>query len=538
MRTILIIAWREVSRFTRQFRGGVSPLAVVVLLVALGLSALALRETAVLGNGLYRIGVSEDAPALHDSRFVAVPASPAEGAELLSAGAIDVYIDGSQVIAREDDKSQVAVGALKRYLVQQELRRIGASYAPDQAFPVQVEIVYLERGEAASQQSDLSSAPVEQTVIPSLMQPTAPFGKVILALLYILPVSFISVFFTSSFMEEKINRRLTILMSTPVSPFQIIAGKMLPYATIALVSTAFIASVTQGEVLKAVAIFAPAITFLFAIYLMVPLFYRTFKDITFISMLVSTTTTAYLVFPAMFTGLSDLAFMSPLTLAVKMYNGEAFGWREYLFPSLPMVAIFALAVYVGSRLLNEEFLMGYRPITRKMGEAIYLALDREHPYLSIFLLSLMIIPIVYMMQLVVLVIASNLPFRLILIVILVGAVFIEEIAKSVGIVTLYRSGVIHSTRQILALSFLSGLGFLIGEKALVFVSVSFVSESAFSGVLFSSGLLLVVPLLAHFFFTSIVTLLTTKGRLRYLLALLIAAVLHSIYNYILTGGLH
>ena len=149
----------------------------------------------------------------------------------------------------------------------------------------------------------------------------------------------------------------------------------------------------------------------------------------------------------------------------------------------------------------------------------------------------MIIPIVYMLQLVVLVVASNLPFRLVLLVILIGAVLIEEIAKSIAIVVLFRNGVVRSVRQVLALSFLSGLGFLIGEKILVFTSVSFVTESAFSPLLFSSGLLLLVPLLAHFFFTAIVTLLTTKARLRYPLALLLAAILHALYNWILTRGL-
>jgi len=67
---------------------------------------------------------------------------------------------------------------------------------------------------------------------------------------------------------------------------------------------------------------------------MVPLFYRTFKDITFIAMLVTTLTTAYLIIPAMFTNVNDFSYISPLTLAVKMYRGEPFGWREYLFPVL------------------------------------------------------------------------------------------------------------------------------------------------------------------------------------------------------------
>ncbi len=37
-------------------------------------------------------------------------------------------------------------------------------------------------------------------------------------------------------MDEKMNRRLTILLSAPITPFQIILGKMLPYVIFALFS--------------------------------------------------------------------------------------------------------------------------------------------------------------------------------------------------------------------------------------------------------------------------------------------------------------
>jgi len=73
-------------------------------------------------------------------------------------------------------------------------------------------------------------------------------------------------------MDEKVNRRLTILLSAPVTPFQIILGKMLPYAIFAMVTTALIAVLTHANIWLALAIFAPTILFIFAIYLMVPLF--------------------------------------------------------------------------------------------------------------------------------------------------------------------------------------------------------------------------------------------------------------------------
>jgi hypothetical protein len=252
-------------------------------------------------------------------------------------------------------------------------------------------------------------------------------------------------------------------------------------------------------------------------------------------MLATALTTAYLITPAMFSGISDLAYMSPITLAVKMYRHESFGLQEYLFAATPLVLIFALALYVSTRMLNEEFLMGFRPLHRKFADAIFLAINRDHLNASILALSILLIPIVYIAQLIALAIALNLPTTLMLAGIMVVAATIEELAKSAGIVVLNEHGLIRSARQMLALTFLSALGFLIGEKALLLVSLSVISETHLSGALFNTGLL-PVPLAAHFIFTSIVCLLTTRLRVRYPIALVAGTLTHALYNLILIRG--
>lgn len=540
MHQILVITWREMTRLRKRFGGGASPIAVVLLLAALGLSAYALRGSVSLGNGMYRVGVSGGASPIHDSRFSVVAIDPAKGKTLLEQHSIDILIDGTQVKYRDDDRSLFAIKTLKQYLEAQELARIGSSYPYESAFPLRVGINYLNPAPAAGQNPQ-GTTPVtkpEELIIPSLTPPPAPFTQVLVALIYIMPITFISIFFTSSFMDEKVNRRLSILLSAPVTPFQIILGKMLPYAVFAFGTTVLIASLTHANVPLALAIFAPTTLFIFAIYLLVPLFYRTFKDTTFIAMLVTTLTTAYLVFPAMFTNTNDLAYISPLTLAVKMYRNEPFGWREYLFPSLPMAAIFGFAIFAGTRLLNEEFLMGYKPITRKMTDAIYLMMAHIQPYLSVPLWSLLVIPGVYMTQVIFLAFATNLPLRLMLAAVLGASALIEEVVKSIGIVVLAEHGKVKSTRELLLLSFLSAIGFLVGEKLLLLVSISIVSQAPVSSALFGAGVFLFIPLIAHFTFTAIVTLLTTKVRLPYTLALAAGTLVHFFYNwYVMRGGL-
>jgi len=48
---------------------------------------------------------------------------------------------------------------------------------------------------------------------------------------------------------------------------------------------------------------------------------------------------------------------------------------------------------------------------------------------------------------------------------------------------------------------------------------------------------LLIPLFAHFLFTSIVTLLRTKAKFPYALALLAGTIVHSIYNWYVMKGL-
>ena len=542
MNQIFVIAWRELTRLRKRFEGGASPVAVILLLAVVGLSVYSLRDTVSLGNGLYRLGVSGDVPEINDSRFAVNFVTPEEGQKLLADKTIDVLIVGSEVFSREDDKSQFAVRALKQYMEETELVRVANSFADEDAFPLRVGISHLSA--APPPPPTDASGPVLQTtqpvefIIPSLTPPPAPFTQVIVTLLYIMPITFISIFFTSSFMDEKVNRRLTILLSAPVTPFQIILGKMFPYAVFALSTTMLIAKLTGGNIPLALAIFAPTTLFIFAIYMMVPLFYRTFKDTTFIAMFVTTTTTAYLVFPAMFTNNNDLSYISPLTLAVKMYRNEPFGWREYLLPSLPMTAIFAIAMYAGSRLLNEEFLMGYKPISRKVADAIYLMMAHFKPWFAVTLWSLLVIPAVYMTQVVMLAFATNLPVGLILGATLIASALIEELVKTVGIIVLAEHGVVNSVRQILWLSFLSALGFLIGEKLLLLISISMVTQAQVSSALFGAGIFLLIPLVAHFDFTSTVSLLRIKLRFPYWLALALGTILHFFYNaYVMRGGL-
>lgn len=569
MKKILQVAKREVGRFRARFSGGSRLVIVGLIAVSLLVSYLVVQQGLVMGKDIYTVGVSPGGPYIGDGRFHVLVADKETGVRMLNEGSIDLYLDGEMASARRDERSQYAAGALKQYLENLERSRLIEQYDINLSFPLRIEVGYLSTvpsatpvitaAPAASPFASNTSAAVREQIeelqnggnkkfkaefvsdkeilIPSLMNPPVPLSQVVLAFLYIVPVLFLGIFFNSSFMEEKTNRKLNILMSAPVTPLDIIAGKMLPYVVFSLAMVIAMTLVLGGDVLLALAIFTPVILFIFAIYLMVALVYRTFKDQTFFSMAAITFVTGYLVLPALLTGINNVSYISPLTLAVQMYRGESFGLAEYALSTAPMYLVFGLSVFVGVRIFNEEYLMGFGPLYRKAADAIYLAIDKNHLYVSIALLSALLIPAVFMVQMVIAILSLMVPVSLPPMVFLSGllvlCVIVEEVAKSVGIATLLDNKKVTSAKALVLLAFASALGFFIGEKLLLYLSLSVVSNIMLIEAIGSADLL-VIPLVAHFIFTSLVCLLMQKLGVKYYpLAIMVGSFIHFLYNFVI-----
>jgi ABC-type Na+ efflux pump permease subunit len=529
--TSLVIARRELTRLRSRFSGRTQPIVLGVLALVLIVTYAAYRQQGIRGRGLYTIGVAPGGPVIDDPRFRVLSLPATEGHAALAEGLIDVYIDGPNVIPRDADKAQYALGALRLYLETAELARIADTYADAEGFPFRVSVTSFPISQ------DTAAARPREILIPSLMQPPMPFAGVLKASLHLFPIFLVSVFFTSGLMEERRERRISVLLAAPISSLEIILGKVLPYLLFALAVVMVMALMMGGNPLLAGIIFIPIICFILSVTLMVPLIYRSFADTTFISMFVTVATTLYLVFPAMLLGLSDLSYISPLSLAVEMYQGRGFTLRAYLTAALPMFLMFGFFVYVGSRILNEEYLSRHRPIYRKLAEAVYMAIDRQKPYLSTFLVSLGLIPVVYLIQLVALTFSLNFPLMVAIGGVLAASVVVEEIVKSVTIVMLIEDRRVEKVWQVVLLALLSALGFLLGEKFLLFVSIRSASESLLAAVILNAGSLW-ITFVAHWAFTSIAALLSFwLGSRRYLYALMAASLVHLLYNLSVLGVL-
>jgi hypothetical protein len=217
-------------------------------------------------------------------------------------------------------------------------------------------------------------------------------------------------------------------------------------------------------------------------------------------------------------------------------------WLGYVFSTGPLFLVFGVAMFVGVRIFNEEYLMSYGRLHQKTGDAIYLSISKRHPYLSVAVLSLLLIPAVFIVELIILTLVMNIGYLfLMLVVLLFFCALVEEIAKSAGIVALIEYGKAVTLKRVLGLSFVSALAFWGGEKLLLVVSLGFMPASGVLDALngatgtATSPLLLValllMPLVAHFIFSAIVCVGTLKlGTKYYLLSLLFGTLVHLLYN--------
>ncbi|MBN1177511.1 MAG: ABC transporter permease subunit [Dehalococcoidales bacterium] len=618
MKNILTMSRREITRLRARFSGKSRFIVLAVLALTIIGSFVIYHQDLVISKGLYNVGVSAGAPLITDSRFNITELDRDTGYEMLEQGTVDLYLDGSSIFSNYTERSEYAAGALQKYLEKQEILRVAGEYEIDRAFPLRIEVSYLDTedeglieesvasvpdaGEipeylttvedetpavpvpsepvaplpaldekiaaatAAALPESLPAAPSasdeairqqladfaennqlpefkaefvaeNDIIIPSLMNPPIPLAQVIITFLYVVPVFFISLFFTSSFTEEKVSRKLIVLLSAPVTRFQVIMGKMLPYLAYSIIVIIGVTMVLQGNILLGLAIFVPVMLFIFSIYLMVALTYRTFKDQTFFSVLALSVVTVYLVGPAMFTGVNDLSYISPLTLAVTMYRGETFTASQYFLATTPLLLVFGQSMYVGTRVFNEEYLMGFRPLHSKIAEAIYLTLDRAHLSLSTLFMGMSLVPLVFMVELASIVFVTNLPLPFMLGFMLIVSVVVEELAKSAGVVILLQNKALARKRDVLKLAALSALGFMLAEKLLLLMAMSVVSDSPVIEMMFGGGMLL-LPLALHVVSTSVVCLFTARFGTRYYLpAIVLGSIIHAIYNVSVMGAL-
>jgi ABC-type Na+ efflux pump permease subunit len=386
----------------------------------------------------------------------------------------------------------------------------------------------------------------KQTIAtPSNFSPPIPFTAILYAFLFIFPIYFISQFYSTSLMDERTNKKGELVLAAPLTGRDVVIGKTVPYLLITMIIQTAITIYILGipstfadieRIFLVLAAIFPVVLLFFALSFYSAILSRSFKELTFASVFLSVIISGYLFFPAMFANIHAISSISPITLIVRLIENEAVLTNTYLFSTLPFYFV-AISVYAfGTFIFREEDLFTQKAISGKIVDCFEIFLS--YPYGSVFLLSIIFIPFVYMAQLMLIVMLFNLPLAYSIIAMILLSAMAEELVKSIGIYTLFKRKIADITlRNAIKYSILSGAGFFVGEKAVAFLTLAPIASSAFGSVM-TMGTLLLIPLFLHITTVLISSLVMYKrGTHYYLVSVVLATLFHSIYNIVILRGL-
>jgi len=584
MRGILTISKWELKRTRSTISPKIRFLSIFILILIGTASFFAVQSGLHINDNIYKVVMTDDSLASvigSDSKFEVFVAQEERAKYLFEHDNFDILIIGKRIYYQNTEKSISAFDSLDKAVKRYNEASLMTFNDLNNTFPVWITIdnlvreqsflspsmnelpemeTSLENQSSTGSQSDQVSStqtavgsqgigpnnnarvptieeitggdklsPIsEQTLAtPSHLSPPIPFKSVVLSFLFIFPIYFIAQFFSSSIMEERIKRKGELLLVSPVSSAQIVLGKLLPYLLGSIVLVAIMTFRLGGSpwiilVVLPISLMYLSTSFLGAIIA------RSYKELSFVLIFLSVFLSGYIFFPAMFSNVHAISIISPMTLVVRLLENQTVSVSDYMFSTIPFYLISILIFIFGIFIYREEDLFTQKTIAGKLLDSIQEFIKRAH--VPLFSLSIVLIPIAFSIQMMLIVLMFNFPIRIGIVLFIVVAAFIEELVKSVGIYTVFSRKMSDATTgNALKFGILSGLGFFAGEKLLLLVVIASISSSAFGSVM-GAGLL-VFPLLLHVTSTTVASLgIRYSGCRYYLASVILAAVVHAAYN--------
>ena len=599
-RVVARIARWEVLRGTGTVdrrTAGVYLVGLVVLAAALPMAA---GSGLALDEDIYRVGATEDSPyrgvLASDPTFDLRGDGRAAAADgRLTAGeGYELVFTGEEVLLATEDgeptaKARAALAALRRAVESYNDRRMADESNATAAFPVSVTLRYTERerpgrvtspGSGRSGGTDADGAGVTGGTAgtgtaggtggadgsaggsggaaapfgvdlfgtgttagsPSAIAPPFPFQSLVLAFAFLLPLNFVVQAYSSSVLRERINRRGELLLVAPVSAAEIVAGKTLPYLLGGVGLAAVVTALVGGGPLSVLAVGSLALLFLGASFLGAMLA-RSFKELTFVVVTVSVGLMTFAFVPAIFTDVDPLALISPLTLVVRDLTGAAVSPSGVAFSTLPSVLAAAVLFGLGLGVYREEDMFTQRPVHLKALDALG---GRIRSPRSLVGLTAVLIPFVFVAELLAVATLFAAPGGLSVPLVLVVVAVVEEFAKSVPVLAGFVDGRYPRTRRTALLAgAASGLGFFLGEKLTLVVQLVGLPELRVGSAAFGvgaggpllAGVLLLAPLALHVVTASVSALGAARGTTAWLTGTAVAVLVHVAYNLTVVSAL-
>nr|WP_193570626.1 ABC transporter permease subunit [Halorubellus sp. JP-L1] len=389
----------------------------------------------------------------------------------------------------------------------------------------------------------------DQSGAPGDIAPPFPFQSLVLAFLFIVPMNFVVQAYGSTIVDERVNRRGELLLVAPVTRGDIIAGKTLPYFAGLLAVCGAIAVVVGGDPysLAAVPPILAAVTPIALLFLAATfvggMFARSFKELTFVTIAVSVFLTAYVFVPAIFSDVTPIALISPLTLVVRHLRDVGYTAVEYLYSTGPFYLASLALFAVSASVYREEDMFTQKRLAAKALDAVATFV---HSKRSVALVTMATLPFVFVAELLFIAVVFPIPAAFALPMLLASIAVVEELAKSVAGYAGFTHGRFADTNlAAVGVGVASGLGFFLAEKATLVVQLVGMGNVEYGRVAFTTVpmdasplvvvALLFLPLGLHVLTATISALGARRGRTAYALAFALAVLVHLAYNAVVIG---
>ncbi len=476
---------------------------------------------------------------------------------------VDVYLgqsSGLYVVLTEADRSRSAADELRSYLKNEFEEELYNRYGED-AFPVYVDSTYLkrdlvyqpqmdgskeetsreddqdqegsaqEKAEEIKQEDDQdkdldpntdksligsrSSGTQSESgyTTPDNFSPPSLMGKMIYAFFFIIPSYFVIQVFSSSLIEDRVTRKIDVLLSTPISGLKLLMGKLTPYLAISVFAVLMVAFLFDRSWLTLIYIF-PIIFFFATLQMFLALISRSYREMTFLVVASSLVVTAYIFIPAIFGGSIPVSKVSPITLMLATFEGEGVGISEYLFATFQFYAMGAVLLYLSSKALTPEVISSHS-LSQRFFVILSGAIKGEYYTILAAMASL---PFIFMAEFLLLSVLFVMPLEKSIPIFLLIIATLEEVFKGSAVYVAHKNG-FNAYKAAL----FCGVGFFAGEKLLTFLNV----VTQFNNLFFAQYL--VIPLIIHV--TSILVFAIIMKRWSFKYALVCSSLLHFAYNY-------
>ncbi|WP_457556408.1 ABC transporter permease [Candidatus Pyrohabitans sp.] len=383
---------------------------------------------------------------------------------------------------------------------------------------------------------DMSGITTEEAriTLPTLFTPPLPFKSVLLAFIVALPIYLFSQFYSASMLEERNHRRAELLLSSPLSAGDVVAGRMLVYLCLSLTAIAGTAAILRRRLEPEVALILLPVVFLFlSLSLLASVLSRSYRENSFILIFLSVTLFSFLFFPAMFVNVHAVSTISPVSLLVEVFEGGELEFGDYLLVAFPFFAAGSVVFLLATGMFADSVLFPQKPISHRLIYGVWTLWSRlggGKP--ALVLLGAAAAVLAYLLELGYIVALFQLPFPLSLQLLLVLAAFSEEALKAGVIAGVLRNPLNRS--RVVLIGALCGTGFFLGEKLIAFSALA-----KLSGSLFWSAILPGERIFGALLLQAALGILAARVLVRsrsFVLTVALTGSLHLLYNLIILGG--